>query len=199
MPPNATSLPLGIVIRKSPGVTRWAAWVWKAVAVLPGAGGESWRELRREGDVVDYHAGTVRMELFRTDTEAYLTTLAGRTPSVCVVMRPTETPTPPANLKVVLATASAYEAQDYCDNAEDIVELVPMPEGLIAFIQDFCDAHHQEDVFVKRRRNKTRVDLREDGKGDSRIRQTSDVYRAPRTGVDAGPSPSGASGKEPVQ
>lgn len=189
MPPNATSLPLGIVIRKSPGVTRWAAWNWKAVAVLPGAGPESWKELRRDGETVEYHAGTIRLELHRTDTEAYLTTLAGRTPSVCVVMRPTEKPTPPANLEVVFVTASAFEAQDYCDNAEDIVELVPMPAGLVAFVQEFCDTHHEEEVFVKRRRDRIRTDRQEDGKGDSRIRQVSDVYRAPRRAANA---PTGA-------
>ena len=47
-------IPLGVVIRKSPGVTRWAKWSWAAVAVLPGAGPAQWTELRREGDAVDY-------------------------------------------------------------------------------------------------------------------------------------------------
>lgn len=36
-------------------------------------------------------------------------------------------------------------------------------------------------MFVKRRRNKSRVDALEDGIGDARIVQTTDVYRAPRT------------------
>ena len=31
------TLPLGIVIRRQPGVTRWARWAFRAVAVLPGA------------------------------------------------------------------------------------------------------------------------------------------------------------------
>ena len=34
-------------------------------------------------------------------------------------------------------------------------------------------------VFIKRKRDKKRIDLREDGKGDERIRQVADVYRAP--------------------
>ncbi|MDE0408553.1 MAG: DUF3305 domain-containing protein, partial [Alphaproteobacteria bacterium] len=36
------------------------------------------------------------------------------------------------------------------------------------------------EPFVKRQRDRRRVDLAEDGKGDPRIRQMSDVYRAPR-------------------
>ena len=54
-----------------------------------------------------------------------------------------------------------------------------MSEGLTAWIRDFCDVHFHEEPFIKRRRDKKRVDLTEDGIGDARIRQTADVYRAP--------------------
>ncbi|CAN0606191.1 unnamed protein product [Ectocarpus sp. 12 AP-2014] len=54
-----------------------------------------------------------------------------------------------------------------------------MPEGLVAWIRDYVEEHHQDDVFIKRRRDKKRIDLKEDGIGDARIRQTADVYRAP--------------------
>ncbi len=55
-----------------------------------------------------------------------------------------------------------------------------MPEGLVAWVRDFVLKHHEHEEFIKRRRDKKRVDLNEDGKGDPRIRQTSDVYRAPK-------------------
>lgn len=175
---KSLTLPLGIVLRKSPGVTRWARWVWKAVAVLPGAGPASWRELRRDGDVVEYHAATVPLELWRTDTEAYRTELSTKIPSIYVVMR--ETPDVPQGLEVVLATASPFDGQDYADNGEDIVELVPMPPALIALLEDWIEQHHVEEKFIKRQRDKKRFDLSEDGIGDARILQTTDVYRAPR-------------------
>lgn len=168
-------LPLGIVLRKTPGVTRWARWHWRAVAVLPGAGSADWRELRREGDAVEYHAATLPLTLWATDTEAYLANLSDRIPAIYVVLRAAED-APVAEL----VTASPFEGQDYADNGEDLVEKVPMSEGLVAWIRDFVTAHHVEEAFVKRRRNKARVDLVEDGKGDARIRQDSDVYRAPR-------------------
>jgi len=173
---KSVSMPLGIVLRRVPGVTRWVRHVWKAVAVLPGAQDASWRELRRDGDAVEYHAATVLLELFRTDTEAYLHGLSAKTPSIYVVMRESAGEDP---LEIVLATASPYEAQDYADTGEELVEKVPMPEGLVAWIRDFINLHHEDEVFVKRRRNKARVDLKEDGKGDARIRQIADVYRAP--------------------
>jgi len=81
---------------------------------------------------------------------------------------------------VALVTASPYEAQDYCDSSEELVEKIPMSEGLHAWIASFVEEHYQEVAFIKRRRDKSRVDQKADGIGDARIRQVSDVYRAPR-------------------
>ena len=173
---KSVSMALGIVIRKVPGVTRWVEHVWKVVAVLPGAGPENWKVLRRDGEAIEYHAATVPLELFRTDTEAYLHGLSTKIPSIYVVMRDGVGVDP---LDVVLATASPYEAQDYADTGEELVEKVPMPEGLVAWIRDYIEEHHEDEVFVKRRRDKSRIDLTENGIGDARIRQVSDVYRAP--------------------
>jgi len=170
-------MPVGVVVRKTPGVTKWAKWAWKAVAVLPGAGPADWRELRRDGEAVEYHAGTLPLELFRTDTEAYMTALANDPPSVYVVMRPSEVPE--RELDLLLITASAFEAQDYQDSSEEIVEPVPMPMGMIAWVREWVEFHHVEETFVKRRRDKKNIDASEDGIGDERIRQTADVYRSP--------------------
>lgn len=179
MQERCISIPLGIVIRKSPGVTRWAKWAWKAVAVLPGAGPANWHELRRTGEAVEYHATTVPLALHRTEAEAYLSGISTRSPSIYVVMRETTDPDAAQDIEVLLATASPYEAQDYADSGEEIVELVPMPEGLISWIKAFIDKHYEPEEFIKRRRDKARVDLVEDGVGDARISQLSDVYRAP--------------------
>ena len=55
-----------------------------------------------------------------------------------------------------------------------------MPDGLHAWIADFVETYYAEEAFVKRRRDKSRTDRVEDGIGDERIKQVSDVYRAPR-------------------
>ena len=83
-------------------------------------------------------------------------------------------------MDAVLVTASPFEGQDYADTGEEIVEKIPMTEGLIAWVRDFALEHHRHEQFIKRKRDKARIDLVEDGKGDARIRQASDVYRAPR-------------------
>lgn len=172
-------LPIGVVVRRAPGVTRWAAWSWRVVAVLPGAGPAEWRELRHEGEAVEYHAATLTLDLHHTQTDAYLEALRARVPSVYVVMRPAATDGARMPYEVTLVTASPFEAQDYCDTGEDIVERVPMPEGLIAFVRDFIAEHHVEEQFKKRKRDRQRIDATQEGIGDARIVQAVDVYRAP--------------------
>ena len=174
-------LPVGAVVRRSPGVTRWAKHIWQPVAVIPGATDAFWKELVREGDVVDYHAGTVTLELFRADVEAYLVSLNMAVPSLWVVLDRDESGQSPSDYFLSAITASAYEAQDALDSGESIVEAVPMPDSLAAWIKEFIDMHYIEEPFKKRRRDKQKVDGIEDGKGDVRIRQESDVYRAPTT------------------
>ena len=171
------TIPLGVVIRRTPGVTRWAPFAWTASGILTGAADANWRELRREGDAVEYHAATVTLELHGAETEAYLHGISTQVPSVYVVMRESDHPDHP--LDVLLVTASPYEAQDYTDSGEELVEKVPMPAGLIAWVRDFVEKYHQEEVFVKRKRDRKRIDEKEDGIGDGRISQLGDVYRSP--------------------
>lgn len=176
-PDMYATMPLGVVMRRAPGVTRWATWAWKAVAVLPGAGPAFWKELRCADQVTDYHAATLTLELHGAETEAYLHGLSSREPSIYVVFR--ESSGDDCPLQAVLVTASPYEAQDYADNGEDIVEKVPMPAGLIAWVRDFATNYHKEEEFKKRRRDRLKIDHKQDGIGDPRIQQASDIYRSP--------------------
>ncbi|TRD23125.1 DUF3305 domain-containing protein [Palleronia caenipelagi] len=169
-------MPVGILVRRKPGVTRWATQVWQAVGILPGAGDASWRELRRDGDVIDFHAATLTLELHGADTEAYAMALCETVPSLFCVLRIS---TPNAAPEPVLVTASPYEAQDYADNGDDIVEKLPMPDSVIAWVRDFIATHHAEEPFVKRRRDRLRTDARQDGLGDPRVAKASDVYASP--------------------
>lgn len=177
--PKTLTIPMGVVLRRRPGVTRWAKWAWTAVAVLPHAGSGGFRVLREEGDVTDFHAATVPMELHHTETEGYRTSLMMTPPSVFVVLDKGTNADNEHGIAVHTVTASSDLALDWQDSDEMIVEPVPMPEMLVGIIRDFCDAHFEEVPFVKRKRDKKRVDLSEDGIGDARIRQASDVYRSP--------------------
>ena len=144
-PKRYQSMPVGVVVRKTPGVTKWSEWSWAVSAVLPGAGPAENRILRTEGDSTEYHFSTVNIELHGAETEAYMAGLASKIPSVYVVLR--EQAGAEIPLEVLLVTASPYEAQDYTDSGEEIVEKVPMPVGLIAWVRDFIENHHVEEAL----------------------------------------------------
>ncbi|MEO1549331.1 MAG: DUF3305 domain-containing protein [Pseudomonadota bacterium] len=168
--------PLGVVLQRSPGVTPWRRWSWRASAVLPGAPEADWKEIRRDGDITEFHASTPMLELHGAETEAYQHGLAAQVPCVYVVMREGAGEAP---LDIVVVTASPYEAQDYTDSGEEIVEKVPMPAALRDWIEGFVATHHEETPFVKRKRDKQRVDLVQDGVGDARISKAADIYATP--------------------
>lgn len=174
---------MGVVLRGRPGATRWAAVVWRVIGLLPGAGpvdAGTGRELRRAevegGEEVDLHAATLTCALWRSDVEAYDVALSHEPPLMWVVCRPNGgagAPTP------FLVTASPFEAQDYSDSGEEVVEAVRAPDAAVAWIRDFADRWRKDTPFKKRRRDRVDVDGKQDGVGDVRVAQAADVYRAP--------------------
>ena len=76
-------------------------------------------------------------------------------------------------------TASAYEAQDYSDSGEYLVEPVAMPPTLQALVEKFSDDHFDEKPFIKRKRDKVKLDNTEVGKGDIRVEKIADVFSSP--------------------
>jgi hypothetical protein len=177
--PNSMEVPLGVVLRRRPGVTRWAKWAWSAIAVIPHAGPGGFRVLRQEGDVTDFHAATVPLDLHRTEVESYRISLMMTPPSVFVVLNKGADAGNEHGIGVHTVTASADRAQQWQDSDEVLVQPVAIPDQLVLQIKEFCDAHFREVPFVKRKGDRKRIDLVEDGIGDPRIRQVSDVYRSP--------------------
>jgi hypothetical protein len=154
------SIPLGVVIAREEIDSQWQDHVWRPVGILPGAPDvEGWKELRRGDGWVQYHAATLPLELFRKETEAYKFNLEGREPVIYVVLSEDDDEDAEYPYSVHLVTASPYEAQDYLDSGEDIVEPIVMPEALVEWIAAFVDEHHEEQKFKKRRRDD--VDLEE--------------------------------------
>ena len=173
---RSIEMPVGVVMQRRPGVTRWQKWAYATVALLPGAGPAHWKLLREDGDISEFHVGSRNLILWRTDAEAYRIGLAEKVVCAYVVLQPGDDEWP---YKVKLITANPHEAMQYADGGEDLVEKVPMPPALVAWVQDWTDQHFVEEPFVKRKRKRYLEDKVEDGIGDPRIAQLSDVYRAP--------------------
>jgi hypothetical protein len=151
---RSVRMALGVVVERRKGTSRWQDWSWRPVSVILGAPpvGPEWRELLRGETWTQYHAANLPLELHRSETDDYLLNLSQRPPRVYVVLRPAE-PGPHA-YRPLLITASPAEAEGYLASGDEIVEGVPMPAAVIAWLKDFVDRHHVERPFVKRKRGK---------------------------------------------
>ena len=159
------SIPLGIVVEKRKSSHPWANWIWKPVSVVVNAPADSrWVEMMRSGDSIRYHAGTLLLTLHRKDTEALRANLMLPAPELYVVLQEDEDAGSDFPYAPHAVTASAYDAQDMMDAGDDIVEKVPMPEAVAAFIQAFVEEHHVEEEFIKRKRDKVKLEDQKFGK-----------------------------------
>jgi hypothetical protein len=159
------SMALGVVVERRELDNRWQRWAWKAVAVIPGAPPiEAWRELMRGDRCVRWHAATMLLVLHRSETEAYRVNLSGRSPAIYVVLRavPPSARTAGNDVAPFAVTASPYDAEGYMEG-DDLVEAVPMPDGLVAWVQAFIQRHHVDQPFEKRKRKGKAGDLGTEG------------------------------------
>ena len=152
------SLPLGVVLERRRIDHPWQDFDWRPVTVIPGAPAldpeGAWRMLAEGEDWVHYHSGTLTLELFRRETEGYKVNLSNDPPRVFVILRSGEDMGSAHDVVPFLVTACPYEAQDYLDSGEDIVEGVPMPDVVLAWVHDFVDKHHVDEPFKKRKQKR---------------------------------------------
>jgi hypothetical protein len=159
----AVSIPIGVVVAREDVDSRWEDHVWRPVGVLPGAPNlAKWEELRRGEGWVHFYAGTYDLELFQKETEAYKFNLEGREPVIYVVLsepdEDEEDDVAECPFVVHLVTASPYEAADYLDSGDQIIEPVPMPKALFTAVDDFVQEHHVEQKFKKRKRDEVKLE-----------------------------------------
>jgi hypothetical protein len=149
-------LSLGVIVERRDSEHPWQSHGWRPVAVIaeppPGA---PWRELRQGPGWIHYHAATLDLELFRSETEGYRTNLSQDVPRVFVALRPGEGPEE-HDVEPFLVTACPFEAMGYSESGDEIVEGVAMPSAVIARVQAFVDAHHVEVPFKKRKNKRHR-------------------------------------------
>jgi hypothetical protein len=156
---SAISVPVGVVVAREKIDHPWQEYVWRAVDVFlhpPEISG--WRELRRDEKSVYYHAATLPIELHRKETPGYKTNLETGEPAVYVVLRNDPGADSDWPVTVHMVTASPHDAQAYAESGLETIELVPMPQLLIELVREFVDAHHVDERFVKRQRQKFEIE-----------------------------------------
>ncbi len=162
---KTTSLKVGVVIAREATDHPWQDHRWRPVDVLVGTTEiETGTVLKRGDGFEHYFAGAFEIELHRKETPAYIANLENEMPSVFVVATEADEEDDPSLPYVVrLVTVSPFEAQDFLDSGEDIVEALPMIDSLAAWLERFVGEHHTEEVFIKRQRDRVRLDVEKFG------------------------------------
>jgi uncharacterized protein DUF3305 len=148
---TSQSMPLGIVLEKREIDNKWESFVWQAVAVIPDAAElEHWRVLDQGPGWTRYHAATLELEIHRKETEGYKYNLGNNPPIIYLVLRYDDDAE--NGITPFIATVCPFEAQAYLDGDEDLVEPVPMPPLVAAWLGEFVEQHHVDEPFYKRKR-----------------------------------------------
>jgi hypothetical protein len=151
---QSVTMLLGVVVERRRSRSPWQDWSWRPVSVILGAPplDDGWRVLVQDQDWTRYHAANLPLALSRSDTEAYLLNLSQTPPRLYVVLRAAGDS--PQGWRPLLVTASPLEAEGYLASGEEIVEGVPMPDAVVAWLEDFVARHHVARPFVKRKRGR---------------------------------------------
>ena len=147
---------LCVILARKNITSKWSDYIWEPVGVVLNPPKGINGKIREEGDGwTHFFMECEPLELHRKDAPAYQESLqqAGKG-SLWVVLGEEDDVEEPLPYYVQLVTASAYEAQDYLDSGELIVEVVEMPETLHTFIQNFVDSCPKEEKFIKRKQKK---------------------------------------------
>jgi hypothetical protein len=142
---------LGIVLKRSRARDVWGSDVWRVDRLLLGGGAaDVGRAVPEEDGSTRYYAGSLSLALFADQVESYRYNLGSRTPAVYVVLRPADGA---LALEPFLVTVCPVEAQDYMDDGEEVVEAVPMPDAIAAWLGGFVARFPAPEPFRKRKRD----------------------------------------------
>ncbi len=144
-------MPISVVVERRDSKNPWGGHLWRPLGVLPAvAAAESGKLLAHGEGWAQYQGGKLDIELFKRETEGYLTNLSQEPPVVFIVLRRNEG-AEGLEFEPFMATVCPYEAMNYNEDNDDVVEGVPMPPHILAWLREFVTVHHVEVPFVKRK------------------------------------------------
>ncbi|WP_448207431.1 DUF3305 domain-containing protein [Azospirillum sp. sgz302134] len=143
---------VGVVVERQRIDNPWVDARWRVVGLLPALPDRApWTVLAESPDRTDYYAGTAEVALHPTEAENYKENLASARPSLYVILRRcAEEP----GLRLHAVTADPGEVDAHSDAGDDLIEALPLPADLAAWMQDFVARHYIDRPFYKRQRDR---------------------------------------------
>jgi hypothetical protein len=144
-------LTVGVVAVKRKLNNPWVDFEWLPEAVLPGLPAvDPGTRIGAEGAVERWYLGPAEIIFHSGETAHYRDNLVSGRPSVWVALRENGE----GAWEIAGATVDPYEGEAFVDTVTDKVEALPMPHEIAVDLQAFVDAHHVEQAFYKRKRDR---------------------------------------------
>ena len=151
--PREESLSLAVVVARQPTGNPWVEYRWKVVGLLPVLHDrEEWSILEERGDETLFYAGAADVTLHATETDNYRHNLSGPNPAIYIILRRDHSGA--QGLRLLTVTVDPGEVDSHSDVGDDLIEAMPMPPDVAAWIADFNNRHHVERPFFKRKRDR---------------------------------------------
>ena len=179
-----------VIVERQPLDNPWVSHKWAVHDLIPldisaglGAlpsGDIILQPLHADSSELDLYMADIRIDLHHAEAEAYAENLQSSDPAIYVVLRRTEDVDADeeedskngqdcADVRLFDVSLSPYNIQDYEDCGEDQIEKLPLHGPIAQFVESFVEQHFTPEVFVKRKRDKARIDADTQRGGDARL------------------------------
>lgn len=148
-PPEQTQWPITVVLRRAMKEMKgWQYPSWSLVSIESGADLDGVEEKRVDEGVRDFRWGGMVLVLRRSDAETYWYNLTSQRPSIFVICRED----PQYGLMPMMVTLDQDQSAREQESENEIFA-APIPDWLIAGVEQFVLAHYKpQDKRGKRRR-----------------------------------------------
>ena len=160
---DSTSIHFSLIFERYASSHPWLDWEWKISGFMPVADADVGREprlLERSNLLNRWLGEPSRIDLHRSDIEAYVYNLTSPQPSVYAVAQEREGSIADGLVwRTHLVTLSSYEAEEYMAGEDGVlIGKLPMPDDVREWLEAFVAIHYVDEPFRKRRRDRLDVE-----------------------------------------
>ena len=137
-----------------------------------------------DNNLKNYFFAEASIDLHRAEAEAYAENMQSSDPSIYIVLREglyddeIDEASYHDDIDIHLAevSLSPYNIQDYEDSGEDIIKKVPLDGPISNLLEKFVEQHFKPEEFIKRKRDRAKIDENLIRGGDHRLNKKNIKY-----------------------